>query len=270
MHDAVWMDKVHKLEELHKQGGDLNTKGAVGRTPLHKAVDNHGGTKCAEYLLKHGADIDPRDKHGATPLHYAMRGGVFKIATILLEYQADVHARDKDEQTPFHWGVEGYYNLSITRLLLQHGADVHATDIRGETPLHRAAVHNSNLEMLQTLLDNGADINARDNLSNTPLLLALASPYFLSVGEEIDQKEQREKEWMRESFRLKNTFGRCQGPFPFPYINLRVIEFLVEHGADIHAENHAGKTPLDIAKSKCPDPDVLKYLEQKASLDAKQ
>ena len=269
MHNAVWGDKVHELEKLHKKGGDLNVKGAWDRTLLHKSAEYFGGPKCAEYLLKHGADVDPRDREGATPLHYAATHGSEDVAVLLIEHQADVNARDNNEKTPLHWAVDKAHRTFIVDLLIQHGADVHAADTRGETPLHRAAVHNSNLEILKALLDNGADINVKDNLGNTPLLLALASPFFCPMSEETLPREQRMEQW-RDRMKLYDNFGHSGFAFPRPYINLRVIEFLVEHGADLRAVNHAGKTVLDIAIKECLDPYVFKYLsEQEASFDAK-
>lgn len=122
------------------------------------------------------------------------------------------------------------YAISLHQHLqvsLDHGADIHASIDQGFTTIHLAA-GSCNLELVLLLLINTADVHARvareDHSgginagptstveSNTPLRLTVASDHDASTGEPLE-----------------------------------VLKALLDHGADIEANEGSGKTPLLLA-----------------------
>lgn len=109
-------------------------------------------------------------------------------------------------------------DTSVLEYLISCGVNLNARDHRGRTPLHDAIAHHCRLEFSKCLVENGAEINAVDNFGSTPLHFAAGS--------------------IAESSEYMNTDDYQ-----------RAFDFLVAQGADIHARNHDGKTPLDILKN---------------------
>lgn len=166
------------------QGGTVDARDEMGRTPLHAAA-GHGHMDDVKLLLEQGADVMVRSQGGETPLHSAAGGGQKEMVEFLLARGADVNAANKVSSTPLHqagmafnrrptssrlagqpWMTHDY--AGTVEVLLQAGAAVSGRNYRGETPLHIAAVRGFK-DVLELLLAHGADMNARNNAGQTPL-----------------------------------------------------------------------------------------------------
>ena len=79
------------LDEMLRQGQDVNLTTVSGETPLHHAC-LEGNAFTTEYLLKHKADVAVTNKYGENPFHYACRRGVEKTVSLLLEAGAEPNA----------------------------------------------------------------------------------------------------------------------------------------------------------------------------------
>jgi len=75
---------LEALEDLIKQGVDINSYDYDRKTPLHLACIN-GQQKAVEWLIKNGAYLHPPDRNGVTPLMEAIRLGFTEIARMLKE-----------------------------------------------------------------------------------------------------------------------------------------------------------------------------------------
>ncbi|MEG9862589.1 MAG: ankyrin repeat domain-containing protein [Parvularculales bacterium] len=190
--------------------------------------------------LEGGADIEARTKNGWTPLHLAA-GNSQSVAAVevLLDHGVNMEARGLGGGTPLHWAA--YQGTApVVELLLVHGADIEALDESGETPLHSASGSgwNDRLSVVKLLLDRGADIMADSKADLTPLHVVNTPEVvklFVRRGADINVSN-----WLRIT------------PLHWAAITARpkVIEALLNHGANGAARDKKGKTPFDYAQGK--------------------
>ncbi|XP_055307879.1 ankyrin repeat domain-containing protein 65-like, partial [Sitodiplosis mosellana] len=90
------------VDELIKNGANLNNKDIHGRTPLEESIyEEHDDI--AEELINRGSDLTSKDQYGDTPLHLAAMYGNLKIVQLLVEKGASLTARDNrpNRRTPY-------------------------------------------------------------------------------------------------------------------------------------------------------------------------
>ena len=131
---AAWTGDI---TNLHNTSADVNTKDALGRTPLHIAAEKGYGD-VAMFLVENGTDVNLTDANGNTPLIFI----IHKIG-----------------------------NLEITKRLIAKGAVVNAQNRTGETALMYAAWRGYS-EIVQLLLKNRADATLKNRQGDTALMLA--------------------------------------------------------------------------------------------------
>jgi ankyrin repeat protein len=235
---AVLYTSPNNLEQLLKQGADVNRKNDANVTALMWAATDQAKTKL---LLEHGADVNARSSDMRTALMIAARRpGNSATVKLLLDHGANVNPNlhPAAESSPLIEAASAADAASM-ELLLAHNADVKqaAEDALGlavelrcskclalltAKDLDKAAYTTALLKIAQVgdvnavrlMLDRGADVNAVDPLGRTPLMYAAASDLQ----------------------------------------DLDVVKLLVERGADLNAKDahkqggDSGLTPLDIAK----------------------
>jgi ankyrin repeat protein len=172
---------VHLLLE---RGANVDAQDKGHITPLHLA-SYYGKLEIVRVLLHHGASVNTKGNLGQTSSHLALDGnrsckdGV-GIVRLLLQHGADMNAQDGNGDTPLHLASH-YGKLAIGRVLLIHGANANVANIRGQTPLHMLSlwpdVQNAP-QLLRILVDSGADINARDKDHETPLHTAYRNKWL--------------------------------------------------------------------------------------------
>ena len=72
------------LLSLLRLGADVNRSDILGRTALHRAVQN-GAADAARLLIAHGAGLDAKDWQGRTPLDLAEARGGVALARVIRE-----------------------------------------------------------------------------------------------------------------------------------------------------------------------------------------
>ena len=94
-----------------------------------------------------------------------------------------------------------------------------------------------NLKIIKYLIEHGADVNVKNKHNTTPLMIACSK---------------------------KNTPPLFEGDHCFLYdseiLNIEVVKYLIEHGADINAKNINNNTPLILACCYCEDIELIIYL----------
>lgn len=160
-----------------------------------------------EELVKQGVDVNARGTNGATPLFWALRRSNLKGFTRLLELGADPNLVFADGSV-MHWATM-HKNVAFLKVALDHGGDPNLRAGQfGEAPLFLTVGFEGDKRKKhrQLLLDSGANINIRtvDNSSyrpiggDTPIMKAARLGQFHIVYELLE---------LGADYKIKNDSG---------------------------------------------------------------
>jgi ankyrin repeat protein len=137
--DASLIDPANRgelkvVEDLLKQGADVNQADQDGRTPLMYAAYN-GHTETVKLLLEHKAFVDVTDVNGRTALMFAASGPFPVVVGLLLDYQADPNKADYGEHFTALMYAASEGQLEVVNILIEHHANPAMKDIDGDNAL---------------------------------------------------------------------------------------------------------------------------------------
>ncbi|TCJ03570.1 ankyrin repeat domain-containing protein [Cytobacillus praedii] len=163
-------------------------------------------------LLENGADINVTDNRGRTAVMAATYNNQVEMVRNLIEKGADINIRDKNlNNVLLYAGAEGINE--IVKLANEAGADPSLTNRFGGTALIPAS-ERGHVEVVKELLTNSdIDVNHINDLHWTALLEAI----ILGDGGKKHQK---------------------------------IVQLLVDHGADVSIADKDGITPLKHAQNR--------------------
>ena len=98
--DAIKKQQVDTIEDLIRNGIDVNIKAFMNATPLHYAVFVNADVAVLQCLVSLGANANVKDESGWTPLHEAVAKGNIESVQFLVSNGADVHTQDEFGLTP--------------------------------------------------------------------------------------------------------------------------------------------------------------------------
>uniref|UniRef100_A0A4W6EL29 Poly [ADP-ribose] polymerase n=1 Tax=Lates calcarifer TaxID=8187 RepID=A0A4W6EL29_LATCA len=202
-----------------------------------------------------------------TALHCASASPYTKrkqVCELLLRKGANVNEKMKDLLTPLHLASEKAHN-DIIEVLVKHEAKVNTVDHLGQTALHRAA-RCGHLQTCRLLLSAGSDplLTSLQGFSPSQLgnksVQEILQEGVLVGNSEVDrQLLEASKTGDLETVQLctvqnvncRDVEGRQSTPLHFAagYNRLAVVQFLLQHGADVHAKDKGGLVPLHNACS---------------------
>lgn len=162
-------------------------------------------------------------------IYAAVRGGEVRPLQDLLAKGFSANDRDGYGETLLMRAVV-YGKTDAVKFLLEKGADVNGTNFAGATALMRAA---GDAAKTKLLIDRGANVNARSGLGNTPLILAARAAngaacveFLIGKGAEIG---------------ATNQFGANAILTASASGNLKSVEALLKHGADVNSHSRASQ-----------------------------
>jgi ankyrin repeat protein/serine/threonine protein kinase len=267
---AAQRGRLAMVRKLLRDGAGVNTKGMIGLTPLFMAsffghvdvvrlllgagarldevetnmspllaASMRGYTKVVRLLLDvHGVDVDSADDAGWTPLYAASECGSAEVVELLLRSGASVNAKNNANRSPL-WIASSKGHVNVVQLLLgARGTNVDAEDAKGVTPLHIAADYGS-AEVVKLLMGKGANVNAKDVGKHTPLLVASFKGHATVVQLLLGARGVITDVASVVGTTPLHAAVRCGWP--------KVVELLVEKGANVNAKDGQKKTPLLIA-----------------------
>ncbi|KAI5841352.1 ankyrin repeat-containing domain protein [Morchella snyderi] len=213
----------HLARLLLEGGTSTSVQSLISRPryPLQEAA-YHGHLPIVKLLLQYGADISARDDDGGTALHYAAGSGHPTVVQLLLENGADkeINSDMLYNVTPLMWAIKGLetaYALNLEKANPKCTLDYYwneegfiDTDMFSHIELteHRNNAMARMYEVVSILLDRGADVT-----------------YSCNTGESV--------------------LHAVAGVEKFDAVD--TAELLLEWGADLHAVDNEGITPLHMA-----------------------
>ncbi|KAG7164267.1 poly [ADP-ribose] polymerase tankyrase-1-like 2 [Homarus americanus] len=203
---------------------------------LHCAVGSTGGKRrsVVEALLRKGAPLQEKNKEFLTPLHLSADKGHYEIMELLLKHGSKVNALDGLGQTALHrCGKEG--DVQACRVLLQFGVDPTIVSLQGYTATQVAT------DPVQRLLHEDPPGPGVD--SEQQLLEASKSGDIECVRRILTSQP--------HLVNVRDLDGRHSTPLHFAagYNRVPIVEYLLQHGADVHAKDKGGLVPLHNACS---------------------
>lgn len=265
LHYAARAGDLATVQSLLRSGAKADAENRYGVTPLSLAVEA-GDVNIVNALIAAGANVNHALPEGETILMTAARTGNVEVLRALLKHDARVEARDGFYgETALIWATSADH-VEAVRALLEAGADVNARSASAEfarrnagltrlslgqwTPLMYAARENA-IQTARVLLDRGAGINLTDPDGATALVLAIINYHYdfaamllergadpniadtIGMGALYAAVDINTLPWM---------FGRPEIPAPSKITAVRLIEMLLEHGANPNARLTAVQT----------------------------
>jgi ankyrin repeat protein len=217
------------VEYLINMNADVNARGSpVAGSVLHAACRG-GNLAIVQNLVLQGADVSYSDGYNGVPLQAAAASGRLEVVRLLLGSGIDINERSGNESTPLLAALKEKHYAVAKALLIHSRVDSQSF----EDALYYAAQHGRD-DLVALLLQQ----NPRPILKMTNLGTALHAACIGYVDDRIEDQVHDPKTGDLLSETRRRHFVASDG-------HTRVVQMLLDHGADIEAvDNKDGKPPL--------------------------
>jgi ankyrin repeat protein len=270
-HIRVYSDMAYRSERTmnHVRGLKLRNLGGLRMrsAPIHARGVQTRRQKSRVRKTRRQRGGQTQEQLNNFLLDAAQRGDKDDVLSYL-RVGADINALNLDRRTPLSLAIyKNNHNLAMAIIKwANHGGrsksvELHldTKDKNGQTPIYYAA-YNGDIDLVKALIDGGADIHAKDKYGQTLLL-------FLTMNKP-DEDVMEFIEVIKLTPKIVNTSDNIGDSTPLHWAARqglrRVAEALIDAGANIHAKNISGKTPLDLANDMNRE-SIVKLLEAAAS-----
>lgn len=223
--------------------------GIQEKTPLYVAAAR-GHKTIARTLFAAGAD-------GESPLFIAAGKGYPEMVQLLLELGVDTNVTPRGGCTPLLVAA-GNGRLGVVEVLLRAGAPVNQADRFNRTPLS-VAVMNGHVEVAQVLLACGADMEIAINYGISG---AAETAYPVTYTELFERAGGAA--WLNAASPRDRLAAHGATPLLLAVDknHTRLVELLLEAGADRSKTDNEGKMPVDKALARGQSKIVSLLLQQ--------
>ena len=252
--------------------GDFGIRDQDGMTLLQLACRG-GHLDFAKGLIKRGAEINLPDHEGRTAIHYAVMSGNSKLVEELLRLGSDPNKLTKKMDTPLHFAAR-YSGLEEIQFLVEHGASIKTINWKLL----------ENLKEQRRRQDNMYHNVEEDRLVALKNALGLKSPDAMArEDEEEDEVEDRfpvKKEeppaimdlnqipfdlLPRSTADAANDEGMTALHYAVAKGDVEVVKFLVEHDADINAQDSVLSRSAIHFAAESGSLDCIRFLAEKGA-----
>jgi ankyrin repeat protein len=173
--EAAGKGNIGKVEELVKQGVNVNSRGKHNATPLFWAIRNNnidGFKKLLELganpnLIINSSNKDQKTINAAggekNVIHIAAKLNDEAFLVAALQYGGNPNVVTGDfQETPLFDAVMNVHNDKALIILLNAGANINFKDSFGATPVMQA-VYITRFDLVYELLNKGADYKIKNN-----------------------------------------------------------------------------------------------------------
>lgn len=229
---------------------DIHAKDKNGIAPVLDAFI-HDQRIAARLLLANGADIHTQSDDGMTLLHYATLHGCIELMSFLLERGVDVNAIPRNPNRRALVLAIKNNDEQSTCLLLRYGAKVYDPALGYENfiALLKIAVEKENISIVAMLLNSFITMEESPISQIEPLLIDVMRK------DNLEMLQLLLKDSKINEIRIPTLLGYHRGLLQeaIDISNIRIINFLLEHGADVEGKlwmMDLQSNPLHIAASK--------------------
>jgi len=179
-----------------------------------------------DVLLKSGAKINKSDSFSMTALHWASSLNLIEIVELLFKYNANVNLIDLNNETPLRKAILNGHKKVV---------EVFARNKKVQSNCReyfQAAIDLSNIDIFRILLENinsghvNFDLNFIDESVGSLLHYAVILCNVSNLNKLNNLKELLDS----------------------PISKVKIIELLIEFGAEINSTNKLGETPLHMCR----------------------
>ncbi|XP_050430101.1 ankyrin repeat domain-containing protein 17 isoform X3 [Adelges cooleyi] len=232
--EAASAGHVMVAKILLEHGAGINTHSNEFKESALTLACYKGHLEMVRFLLAAGADQEHKTDEMHTALMEASMDGHVEVARLLLDSGAQVNMPTDSFESPLTLAACGGH-VELALLLIERGANIEEVNDEGYTPLMEAA-REGHEDMVSVLLSKGANINAQtEETQETALTLACCGG-FLDVAD----------------FLIKNgAILELGASTPLMEAaqegHLDLVRYLLECGADVHAQTTSADTALTYA-----------------------
>jgi ankyrin repeat protein len=191
-------------------------------------------------LLDQGVDINAKDNIGWFPLLLAYKKNKVEIMKLLLDKGANTEITFKPYGFTILADAIHNYKDTMAKLLIEKGANVNVK-LFDSVPIAFGRLSKSDIEIFNLLLDKGLDINIRNHRNETLLMYAC---YDCNYSMEIIEKILTLNP---DLINAKDDSDKNALIYACKIGYLKLINYLIEKGADIHVKNKKNRSALSYA-----------------------
>lgn len=179
--DAVYNNDIKRLEQLIKQGVNINIQNQKKQSPIMVATYNNN-IKMVEMLFKNGADVNLQDDYKNTPFLYAGATGQLEILKIIYTKADAIKPLNRYGGNALIPACEKGHVEVVEFLLKNTSVEVNHINNLGWTALLEVVILGDDTpeyaKIVKILVENGADIYIKDHKGKDALYYAKKNKMF--------------------------------------------------------------------------------------------